>query len=135
MLIHEKLNRSFFYIITHILYKMDLSQTKLSKREWDNLEVPVSSSEKRILKLIQEGFYNVNIFSNYHTSLFSFTKIQKTPVIESMLYKKYFQDPLQKTIRKYGKKINLPSQNTSSNSTDNELRRLNSARYDSHPKS
>ena len=106
---------------------MDLSQTKLSKREWDNLEVPVSSSEKRILKLIQAGFYNVNIFSNYHTSLFSFTKIQKTPVIESMLYKKYFQDALQKTIRKYGKKINIPSQNTSSNSADNELRRLNSA--------
>jgi hypothetical protein len=106
---------------------MDLSQTKLSKREWDNLEVPVSSSEKRILKLIQDGFSNVNIFSNYHTSLFSFTKIQNTPVIESMLYKKYFQETLQKSIRKYGKNFDISSHTTTLNTHDNDLRRLNSA--------
>ena len=105
---------------------MDLSQTKLSKREWDNLEVPVSSSEKRILKLIQNGFTDVNTFSNYHTSLFSFTKIQQTPVIEFMLYKKYFQDTLQKSIRKYGKDMDVSSQSLL-NTPENELKRLNSA--------
>ena len=31
---------------------MDLHQTKLTKREWEILEIPVSNKEKRILKLI-----------------------------------------------------------------------------------
>ena len=84
---------------------MDLTQSKLSKQEWDNIEIPVASSEKEILKLIQTGFKNTNTFSNKHTSLFSFTKIEKTDSTELMLYQKYFEEHLKKSIKKYAKTI------------------------------
>ena len=37
---------------------MDLTQQKLTKSEWDYLEVPVNSNEKKILKLIYNGYDN-----------------------------------------------------------------------------
>ena len=40
---------------------MDLTQRKLNKSEWDSIEIPVSQSEQKILKLIIEGFNDVNI--------------------------------------------------------------------------
>jgi hypothetical protein len=37
---------------------MDLSQRKLTKQEWEGIEVPVSPQEKLVLKMIREGFTN-----------------------------------------------------------------------------
>ena len=39
---------------------MDLQQNKLSKAEWESIEIPSSEDEKNILKLIIKGFHNVN---------------------------------------------------------------------------
>jgi ATP-dependent 26S proteasome regulatory subunit len=39
---------------------MDLTQRKLSKQEWEGIEVPVEAQEKIVLKMIQEGFKNVD---------------------------------------------------------------------------
>ena len=55
---------------------MDLTQRKLNKSEWDSIEIPVSQSEQKILKLIIEGFNDVNIKTNEHKSLISFLKIE-----------------------------------------------------------
>ena len=38
---------------------MDLTQKKLSKAEWNNIEVPFPDEEKNILKLIIDGYHNV----------------------------------------------------------------------------
>ena len=43
---------------------MDLTQKKLIRSEWNNLEVPVNAKELLILKLIIKGFKNVNIKYN-----------------------------------------------------------------------
>ena len=43
---------------------MDLSQQKLSKAEWLNVEVMVPSDEKAILDIIIDGYKNVNIRKN-----------------------------------------------------------------------
>ena len=43
---------------------MDLHQTKLTKREWEILEIPVSNKEKRILKLIQGCIDNIDFNDN-----------------------------------------------------------------------
>ena len=48
---------------------MDLKQRKLNKAEWNNVEVPVSQEEKRILKLICEGYHDVNKKMNVNQSL------------------------------------------------------------------
>jgi hypothetical protein len=80
---------------------MDLKQSKLTRTEWDSIEVPVSDSEKEILNLIMEGFDNINITKNKTTSLFSFIKIENTPENERFLYDKYFTPIIARTIRKY----------------------------------
>lgn len=70
---------------------MDFSQTKLTKMEWESIEIPVSDQEKQVLRLIQDGYYDVNIQSNHNLSLLSFMKIESTPEIEMYLYHKYFE--------------------------------------------
>lgn len=82
---------------------MDLSQRKLTKAEWETIEVPVSQNEKQILKLIVSGYHDVNIRTNEHLSLYSFLKIDKSTETEMMLFKKYFEEPIMKSISKYGK--------------------------------
>jgi hypothetical protein len=80
---------------------MDLNQTKLSKTEWNSIEVPVSQDEKEILKLIDDGFNNVNIKYNSNLSLLSITKIDYNPEIEAYLYTKYFEESFKKIKKNY----------------------------------
>ena len=81
---------------------MDLKQTKLTKTEWNNTEVPVSPEEKRILQLIKDGFNDVNVKSNVNQSMFQLVKIDVTPENESYLYSQYFEKDVKTTIKKYG---------------------------------
>ena len=83
---------------------MDLSQSKLSKNEWINTEIPVSDNEMVILKLISLGFHNVNIKMNINMSLLQIMKIEYNPEIECYLYKKYFENDINDIIKKYLKK-------------------------------
>jgi hypothetical protein len=69
---------------------MDLSQVKLSKSEWENIEIPVSANEKRILTLICEGFNTPDIHLNSNLSLISFIKMENSVDNEIYLYKTYF---------------------------------------------
>ena len=80
---------------------MDLNQRKLNKSEWDTIEVPVSKDENQILKLIIEGFHNVNVKYNKNNSLFSYLKIDYNEAMEDHLFNKYFSDNLKKIIKKY----------------------------------
>ena len=56
---------------------MDLRQKKLTKKEWEMLEVPVDNAELTILKLIKDGYTNLNICRNSIQSLVGFMKINK----------------------------------------------------------
>ena len=40
---------------------MDLIQRKLTKSEWEGIEVPVSADEQEILKLIKHGYSDIDI--------------------------------------------------------------------------
>ena len=39
---------------------MDLYQQKLSKLEWDSIEIPVTQQEKKIIEFIKNSYSNVN---------------------------------------------------------------------------
>jgi len=80
---------------------MDLTQRKLNKSEWDSIEIPVSESEKKILKLIIAGFNNVCIKVNEHNSLISFLKIEHNDKMEDYLFNKYFREIITKMITQY----------------------------------
>ena len=38
---------------------MDLTQRKLNKSEWDSIEIPVSESEKKILKIATLNYCDI----------------------------------------------------------------------------
>lgn len=86
---------------------MDLNQSKLTREEWENTEIPVSTEEKRILRMIIDGYDDVNIKSNENMSLFSFAKIEITPENENFLYQKYFSGSIQTILSKYGAGLNI----------------------------
>ena len=72
-------------------YKMDLTQTKLTKSEWASVEVPVSDTEEQVLRMIMEGFANPDIRKNNTTTLSAIMKIIVTDGMEFYLYKEYFE--------------------------------------------
>ena len=77
-------------------------QSKLSKEEWVNIEVPCSDNEKRILMLIADGFADVNISRNYTVSLAQHMKITNPGQFDDYIYKHYFQERLEDLYKKYG---------------------------------
>jgi hypothetical protein len=89
-------------IINQITSIMDLKQTKLTKTEWNNTEVPVSDDEMRVLQLIKDGFSDVNIKSNVNQSMFQLVKIEVSPENEAYLYTQYFEKDVKSAIKKYG---------------------------------
>jgi len=80
---------------------MDLKQRKLSKSEWDSIEIPVSESELEVLKLITSGFHNVQLKVNKTNSIFTFLKIEYNTQIEEFLYIRYFADKIKELISAY----------------------------------
>lgn len=81
---------------------MEFLQDKLTRDEWNNLEIPVSNEEKTILKLIIDGYEDLNITINNNQSLFTFLKIESIDNgMESYLFNKYFKDELSKIDKKY----------------------------------
>jgi hypothetical protein len=80
---------------------MDLKQTKLTKSEWMNIEIPVSDQEKSILQLIIDGYHDVNLRRNDNVSLLSHMKMEYSPEIDKQLYKQYFEKDVETLKTKY----------------------------------
>jgi hypothetical protein len=80
---------------------MDLTQSKLSRAEWNSIEICVPEDELFVLKMINEGSANVNIRSNRHLSIIQFMKLEKTASNETCIYEKYFQQIIEGIVGKY----------------------------------
>ena len=68
---------------------MDLLQRKLTKAEWESIEVPVNIQEQRINDLIKCGFHDVQLKKNYTMSLLRHLKISYTEAIDKYVYTNY----------------------------------------------
>ena len=89
---------------------MDLQQNKLSKAEWESIEIPSIDSEKKILKLIIKGFHNVTIKENETLSIISYLKLSNSESFTDYIFMKYLQPELSAIYKKYNIKyepINL----------------------------
>ena len=84
---------------------MDLKQQKLTKSEWNFLEIPVNIKEKEILKLIYNGYNNTNYTSNKSNSLLGWMKIGTE---EDQFHLYIYEENFQKVIKKMVKKYKLP---------------------------
>ena len=80
---------------------MDLTQTKLTKSEWNNTEVPVQDNEKFILNVIKKGYSDVNVRLNINKSMLQVIKIENTPENQNYLYDNYFNKDISTAIKKY----------------------------------
>jgi hypothetical protein len=80
---------------------MDLKQRKLSKSEWDSIEIPVSKNEQNILHLITNSYSDVNVRINKTDSIFTFLKIEYNTQIEEFLYVKFFSNKIKTLVEKY----------------------------------
>ena len=81
--------------------KMDLKQDKLTKSEWESIEIPTPPEEKNILKLICKGFNDVEICENESLSIFSFLKLANTETIHNYIFMKYLQPLIVEIFKKY----------------------------------
>lgn len=77
-----------------------LNQTKLSRSEWESIEIPVTESEKIILHMIQDGYSKVDILINSSNNMISFTKMQPTAEIHAFLFNMYFREITSEYIEK-----------------------------------
>jgi len=92
---------------------MDLQQNKLTKAEWESIEIPANESEKKIYKLIMNGFNDINIKENETLSILSYLKLSNTPKFNDYIFMKYLQPELICIYKKYNIKydnINLNKQ-------------------------
>lgn len=81
---------------------MDLQQRKLTRTEWNSIEVPVSPEEMDVLKLIIKAYHDVLYQYNTYYSLMSFMKTENSPAMENYLYYLYFAKRISSHIKKYG---------------------------------
>jgi len=75
-----------------------LVQVKLTGDEWNSVEIMESDDEMRILRLIIDGFHDVNRVFNPHVSLMSRLKITATPEMEDYLFDEYFRKRVDRVI-------------------------------------
>jgi hypothetical protein len=74
---------------------MDLAQHKLNKTEWESIEIPEKETEQIILKMIIDGYSDINISIPQIFSLRSYFKIEASSeeysnCIESYIYNTYY---------------------------------------------
>ena len=87
---------------------MDFTQSKLTKAEWCSLEVPVSESELRILKMIYSSWENPNIQFNDAETLMTTMRISsEQEKFHQHFYKEYFKEIIDKLIKKYDINYNI----------------------------
>ena len=95
-----------------VLLLMDLQQNKLTKSEWESIEIPSTPEEKIILKLIIRGYHNVNLKINDTLSILSFLKLENTDTINDHIFIKYLQPELVNIFKKYKTKYTKINLNT-----------------------
>ena len=88
---------------------MDLTQSKLTRAEWETIEIPVSEDEKQILHLIIDGYSDVNVRRNSTLSLLAHMKLDNSPEFHAYLYKQYFEKDVQDMTTTYVDLLDVPT--------------------------
>ena len=82
---------------------MDFTQKKLTKEEWEFLEIPVRENEMKILKLIHNSYDDVSYTYNEHLSMLSTMKMPSNDMMHYYIFMNYFK----KTIMEINKITNI----------------------------
>jgi len=82
---------------------MDLVQSKLTRSEWNSIEIQIKGTELNILKMISKGHSNPDIIDNDNVTLAYFLKInvEDNPSIEYYLFETYFLKDILKITKEF----------------------------------
>ena len=80
---------------------MDLTQQKLSRTEWNGIEIPVSDREKQILTMILQGYMDLTIEKCNCSTIRDIVKTDNTTEMEYYLFTLFLQENCMKDIHKY----------------------------------
>jgi hypothetical protein len=87
---------------------MDLTQKKLTRSEWEFLEIPVGKQELKILKLIYNSRDNVDIKFNESKSFLEFIKMSgNLDALHSYCYHNYFKEVVDSMIKRFDLSIKI----------------------------
>jgi hypothetical protein len=91
-----------------------MNQTKLTRQEWNAVEIPVSAEEQHVLKFIQAAYHDTTLITNKLNTLYTHLKLTPSPALDVHLYHKFFGDvpwkvPSLKVKLKSADKIRLDS--------------------------
>jgi hypothetical protein len=70
---------------------MDFTQGKLTKSEWDGIEVPDSHEEQQVYQLIKDGYHDVAIVRNSSQTLLQYMKIAPSDEMHAHMHELYFK--------------------------------------------
>ena len=68
---------------------MDLTQSKLTLAEWNSIEIIPAEKEVRIMKMIINGYDNLDISVNSTQTLLGFLKMEQSETMDNYLFAKY----------------------------------------------
>jgi hypothetical protein len=75
-----------------------LSQIKLTKKEWEMVEIKVTPDKLEILEMMEQGYNNDKIICYKLQSLVSFLKLENTNEIDSYIYEQFFKKDISKLL-------------------------------------
>lgn len=106
---------------------MDLSQTKLTKSEWDFLELPVNKKEKAILQLLYNSRKDINVSFNNSNSLLKYMKVSSDNMepFHYYVYVTYFQGDINKINKSYNQVFKVERQKKAKLKKIDEMRMKN----------
>jgi hypothetical protein len=82
-------------------YSQTIIQGRLTKSEWNNMEIPVSSDELTVIKLIRDSYHNVQLKLNNHSSIIGILKITPSAEMHAYLYQKHFEQSIQDMVKTF----------------------------------
>ena len=83
------------------LYSQTIIQGRLTKSEWNNMEIPVSTDELTVIKLIRDSYHNVQLKLNHHSSMIGILKVTSSPEMHAYLYQKHFEQTIKEMVKTF----------------------------------
>ena len=83
------------------IHSQTIIQGRLTKSEWNNMEIPVSVDELSIIKLIRDSYHNVQLKMNGNTSMIGVLKTSSSPEMHAHLYQKHFESIVSEYVKIY----------------------------------
>lgn len=75
---------------------MDLTQSRLSRNEWEAIEVPVTAEEERVGRMLLEAAHDPGMRRNRAQSLATYLQIARSPATSQHFWTEYLQPELAK---------------------------------------